>query len=316
MGSSTILIADEIHPSGIAILKSHSCTVSEQYSITPDALVASISSYDGLVVRSRTKVTKQIIENGKKLKVIARAGTGVDTIDVEAAKNRGIPVINAKGANAEAVAEHTIGFMLMLARNMAPVASALSAGRWEKKTYTAMELKGKTLGIIGLGAIGSRVAQIAVGLGMTVVVYNRTSDEKSKRVHELGGRLVNLGELLQISDVVSIHVPLTPETKRLLGEKEFSSMKKTAYFINTARGEIVDQQALVKALQDGKIAGAALDVYEEEPLPAGSPLCGLPNILLTPHVASVSREGAARISQMIAEGIISVLQGGAGDRAV
>ena len=308
MGSFSILIADEIHPSGIALLQSHGCFVEKQYSISVERLIHSISSYDGLIVRGRTKVTREMIENGKKLKVIARAGAGVDTIDIDAARAQGIPVINAHGANAEAVAEHTMAFTLMLARNMVPVSSALSRGSWEKKTYTAMELEGKTLGIIGFGHIGSRVAQIARTLGMVIIVYSSDIDEKRKQVQELSGKRMSLEALLRLSDVVSVHVPLTPETRHLMGEKEFSCMKKTAYFINTARGEIVDEQALVKALQDGTIAGAALDVYEHEPLPVGSPLFALSNVILTPHVASVSREGAERVSRMIAEDIIRVLQ--------
>ncbi len=310
MGSFSILIADQIHPSGIAYLKSQGCSVTEQFEITPEELAASISLYDGLIVRSRTKVTKDVIENGKKLKVIGRAGTGVDSIDVETAKAHGIIVINAKGANAQAVVEHTIAFMLMLVRNMVGVSTALSAGKWEKRTYMAMELQGKTLGVIGFGAIGSRVAEVARAFGMTIVVYSRDSDEKRKYIQRVGGRLVLLDELLRVSDIVTTHVSLSSETKHLLGSKEFALMKKTAYFINTARGEIIDEAALVKVLQDGSIAGAALDVYESEPLPAESPLRSLPNVLLTPHIASISREGAERVSRMIAEDCIRVLQGG------
>ncbi len=310
MESMNVLIADEIGQNGITYLTSNGCSVDTRFSISDKELVSAIALYDALIVRGRTIVTSQIIDAGKRLKVIARAGSGVDNIDMDAARARNIPVVNARGANAEAVAEHAFAFILMLARNMFPAVRALSKGEWTKKTFTAMELEGKTLGIVGLGAIGNRVAQLGRAFGMAVVAYTRTTEgEKYKQIQILGGRFVGLDELLRLSDVVSLHVPSTPETKHLIGKNEFSLMKKSAYLVNTSRGDVVDEIALMEALRSNIIAGAALDVFSEEPLPQNSGFVGLKNVILTPHVASVSHEGAARISQMVVEDVVRVLKG-------
>lgn len=307
---ANVLIADQIHESGIEYLKTNGFTVEARFTITPEELASAISSFDALIIRGRTRVTREVVEKGIKLKVIARAGTGVDNIDMNEARARKVIVVNARGANAEAVAEHTLAFMLMLARNMGGVTTALIQGSWEKKTYQAMELEGKTLGIVGLGTIGYRVAQFGRTLGMNVIACSRTTGgHKSLQIETLGGRFVSLEELLKTSDIVSLHVPLTPETKNLIGTDELSLMKPTVYLINTSRGEILDEAALVSALQKGKIAGAALDVFAKEPLAPGNPILGLPNVIVTPHIAAVSREGAARISSMIAEDVVRVLSG-------
>jgi D-3-phosphoglycerate dehydrogenase / 2-oxoglutarate reductase len=306
-----ILIADEIHACGTPYLKENGHEVIEKFTITPDELLHEISSYEGLIVRSRTKVTADVIAAGKRLKVIARAGSGVDNIDVSAATNRGITVVNAAGANAEAVAEHTFGLIIALARNLVPVSSALSKGQWEKKTYEAMELEGKTLGIVGLGKIGLRVARFGWAFGMNVVVHSRTTntEEKKKDLHAIGGKFIPFDELLEVSDFVSIHVPLTPETRHLMDARAFTKMKRTAYLINTARGEVVDESALVSALTDEAIAGAGLDVFAEEPVSATNPLLAFSNVIVTPHIASMSHEGTLRISTMIAEDVVRVLKG-------
>lgn len=305
-----ILISDQIHGKGIDYLKANGCVVDSRFDISPDDLKKTVSDYEVLIVRSRTKVTSDVIGAGTRLKVIARAGSGVDNIDMEAAKARKITVINARGANAEAVSEHVLAFMLMLSRNMFPAVSGFRSGTWAKKTYNAIELEGKTLGIIGLGAIGNRVAQLARSFGMAVVSFTRTTnDEKMMQIELLGGRFVSLDELLTTSDIVSLHVPLTPETTHMIGGAQLSKMKKTAYLINASRGAVVDEQALVTALKNRIIAGAALDVFGQEPLPADSPLRTLTNTIATPHVASVSAEGASRISQMLAEDIVRLQKG-------
>ena len=307
---SNILIADQIDPIGITLLKGEGYTVDARFTISPQEIVSAIGQYDALIVRGRTKVTREVIEKGTKLKVIARAGTGVDTIDMDAARARKLIVVNAQGANAEAVAEHTLAFILMLARNMFDITLSTRQGKWEKKTYEAMELEGKTLGVVGLGTIGYRVAQFGRTLGMAVVAYSRTTNgPKSLQIETLGGRFVELSELLEMSDVVSLHVPLTTETKGLIRDRELSMMKPTAYLVNTSRGEVVDEGALVDHLKNKKIAGAALDVFASEPLPGDHPFLTIPNMVLTPHVASVSQEGASRISRMIAEDVVRVLSG-------
>lgn len=281
-----ILVCDPIGQDGIDYLKN------KGYELIVDQSM--IADVDGLIVRGRTKVTKDVINSAKNLKVIARSGTGLDNIDLAVAKEKNISVVNAPGANAESVAEHTIGFMLALARNLVPTVTTLTSGVWAKSDFRGMELMGKTLGIIGMGHIGKRVAELGRAFGMHILEYVR------------GGAL---SDILTNSDFVSLHLPLTDLTRGLMGAREFSEMKKTAFFINTSRGAIVDETALVSALKSGTIAGAALDVYAIEPLPPESELLKLPNVLVTPHVAAVSREGENRVSREIAEKIDRILKG-------
>lgn len=289
-----ILVCDKIGEPGLTFLRQKGYEVLFRPDITADELPSAAASMDALVVRGRTKVTKAVIDAAKKLKVIARSGTGVDNIDrVEAAK-RGIVVVNAPGANSESVAEHVIAFMLLLTRGLLPIVNQFKTGQWRKSSFSASELKGKTLGIIGLGHVGSRVSELAEAFGMNVLFYRR------------GDKLMSV---LPQCDFVSLHVPLTDETRGMISAPEFGMMKKTAYLINTARGAVVDEQALIVALKEGTIAGAALDVYTVEPLPAGSPLHSLDNAILTPHVGADSREAEDRASTIIAEDIDRVLTG-------
>lgn len=304
-----ILIADKIAEEGITLLKNAGHEVEEAFDISPDQLLADIPQYDALIVRGRTKVTREVIEKGIKLKVIARAGIGVDNIDVDAAKAKNIAVVNALGATSETVAEHTIALMMALSRNLFPVATALKAGKWEKKTHQAMELKGKTFGIIGYGTIGMRVAEIAAVLGMKIIAYTRTQSEaKKQQLDGLKGQFVSLETLLQESDVISLHIPFSKDTEQLIGAKELALMKPSALFINTARGGVIDEKALVAALRDKKLAGAALDVFSQEPLPVDSHFVELSNCLLTPHVASVSPESATRASMIVARSVDKYLK--------
>lgn len=297
----SILVCDPVGEEGIAFLKKKGHEVVVRPDISPTELLPAVTGVHALIVRGRTKVTREVIDKGQKLKIIGRSGTGVDTIDVATAQERGIVVVNAPGANAEAVAEHTFSFMLALARSLVSAVTTLKGGKWAKSDFHGMELKGKTLGIVGFGHIGSRVAELGQAFGMQVLV----SSHKPPTI----GKHVDLPALLAESDFVSLHVPLTPDTKGLLGAREFSSMKKTAYLINTSRGAVIDEAALIDALKNGLIAGAALDVYTKEPLPSESPLLSLPNVLTTPHVAADSREGENRASLLIAEDIDRVLKG-------
>lgn len=304
-----ILVSDKIAEEGIAFLKNAGHEVVASFDISADKLLEEIPKYEALIVRGRTKVTREVIERGAKLKVIARAGIGVDNIDVDAAKAKNIAVVNASGATSETVAEHTIALMLALSRNLLPVANALKAGKWEKKTYQAMELKDKTLGIIGYGAIGMRVAEIAAAFGMKIIVFTRTqSEEKRNHLNQLKGTFVFLEELLKSVDVVTLHVPFSKETEQLIGPKELALMKPSALLLNTARGGVVDESSLVVALKEQKLAGAALDVFSTEPLPVDSQLVTLSNVIVTPHVASVSPEAAARASMIVARTVDKYLK--------
>lgn len=296
-----IIICDRIGQEGIDYLEKKGHTVIFLPEITPEELLSKVADAQALIVRGRTKVTQAVIEAGTKLKVVARSGTGVDNIDRQAAGVRNIAVVNAPGANAESVAEHAFAFMLALARFLVPTVNTLKGGFWAKSDFRGMELKGKTLGVVGLGHIGKRVAELGAAFGMDVLVFTRHTHKTGKQV--------TLPELLGASDFVSLHVPLTDETRGLMGVKEFGRMKKTAYFINTARGAIVDEGALITALKTRAIAGAALDVYATEPLPPESQLLSLSNVILTPHVAADSREGENRASLMVAEDVDRVLSG-------
>lgn len=305
-----ILIADPISESGTDFLKQQGFDVVVKPDITSEELLTEIAQYNGLIVRSRTNVTAEVIAHGDNLKVIGRAGSGLDNIDVAAAKKAGIAVVNAPGANSQSVAEHTMALILGLFRNLLPAATALAGGKWEKKGYTASELHGKTIGIVGFGHVGSLVAKLAAGFGMKLVVSTRTeTEEKEKMVRGFNGSLVSLDHLLKESDVVTIHVPRSSETEALIGKKELALMKKTSYLVNCSRGTVVDEKALVEALTSQQLAGAALDVFATEPLPADSPLLKLKNVILTPHVAGQSREAKERASLAVAQAVADCLTG-------
>ncbi len=305
-----ILVSDPIGQSGLEYLKKCGYTVTYNPTITPVDLEKEISAYDALVVRSRTRVTKEIIYKATNLKVIARSGVGVDTIDVAAATDRHVQVVNAPGANAEAVAEHTLSLMLALARDLVRTSQKMSAGDWPKSTYRGMELKGKTIGIVGFGSIGARVAQLCTAFGMSVLVVTRTlSDERKKYMESLGATLVDLPTLTKESDIISLHISLSAATRGLFDVSCISQMKPISYLINTSRGAVLDEAALIAALSNGSLAGAALDVFESEPLSETSILRSLPNVILTPHVAANSKESEERASLMIADDIDRVLQG-------
>lgn len=303
-----ILISDSIGQSGIEFLKGKGLDVVYMPDITEEQLLSEIGNYDGVIVRSRTKVTAEIIAAGKNLKVIGRAGSGLDTIDVEAAKKAGVRVVNAAGANSQSVAEHTMALILALFRNLIPVASALKNGTWEKKTYKAVDLAGKTIGIVGFGSIGSKVAVVARGFGMKILVTTRSeTPEKKQLLDAVGGAFVPLEKLLKDADIVTLHVPKSGETVAMIGAKELASMKKTAFLINCSRGGVVDEKALIDALQKGIISGAGLDVFSVEPLPQDSDLLSLSNVILTPHIAASSVESRERASLAVAQEVAKLL---------
>ncbi|MEM4579221.1 MAG: D-2-hydroxyacid dehydrogenase, partial [Thermosphaera sp.] len=268
-----------------------------------EQLATMIKGYDVLIVRSKPLVTRKVIESADNLKVIARAGVGLDNIDVEAAKQKGIALINAPESSTLSVAELAIALMLAVARKIAYSDRRMREGYWAKKEAMGVELSGKTIGIIGAGRIGSAVARIArYGFNMHVLYHDVRCSEELNR--ELGAECVSLEEVLRRSDVVSIHVPLLPETKYLINEERLKLMKKTAILINTSRGAVIDTKALVKALREGWIAGAGLDVFEEEPLPKDHPLLSLDNVVLTPHIGASTREAQEKAGIEVARKII------------
>ena len=247
-----------------------------------------ISNYDALIVRSRTRVTAAILEAGQRLRVVGRAGVGVDNIDVDAAEKRGIAVLNAPAGNVVSAAELTMALMLSLVRHVPQAAASLKRGEWERNRFKGIELNGKTLGLIGAGRIGAEVAKRGLAFGMRVIIYDPyLSDERAR---DIGAELVTFHELFRTADLVSIHTPLTEETRGLIGADELAMMKPTAHLINAARGGLVDETALAEALQKGELAGAALDVFEEEPVAADNTLLRLDNVIAIAHLGAATHE--------------------------
>ena len=303
-----VLVADRIANEGIKLLSEDpEIDVDVAIGLKPEELRERIKGYDALIVRSETKVTKEIIEASDKLKVIARAGVGVDNIDVWAATRKGIIVMNAPDPNTISTAEHTIGLMLAMLRNIPQAWASLRDGKWERSKFMGVELCGKTLGIIGFGRIGSEVAKRALAFQMEVIAYDPyVPPEKAAKI---GVKMCKtLEELLSKADCITIHVHLTNETRGMIGEREFSLMKPGVRIINCARGGIVDEKALLKALNEGKVAGAALDVFEEEP-PRDGELIRHEKVIATPHLGASTEEAQVKVSIVIAEQVRDALKG-------
>jgi len=300
-----ILVTDSIAEEGLEILHKHA-QVDVKLKLTSEELKTAIGNYDALIVRSGTKVPAEIIEAGKKLKVIGRAGVGIDNIDVDAATKEGIVVINTPTSNTISAAEHTIALMLALARGIPKADSQLKSGVWQREKLVGTELRNKTLGIIGLGNIGSEVAKHARTFEMRIIAHDPFIS--TNYAHTLKVSLISLDRLFKESDFITLHVPLTASTENLIGVGELAKMKPTALIINTARGGLVDEEAVAKAIKDGKIAGAAFDVFSTEPLTA-SPLFKDDKIIVTPHLGASTIEAQANIAKDVAEQVLTVLQG-------
>lgn len=298
MGTLKIFVADRVS-SDFAKKIGELGEVVVKPGLSEEELCREIEKYEVLIVRSATKVTRRVIEAGKKLKIVARAGVGIDNIDVKAAEEKGIKVIYAPEASKTAVAELVMGLMLCWARKIPQAYRELKEGRWEKEKFVGTELKGKTLGVIGVGRIGGEVAFKALAFGMRVLGYDLVRREE---VGEKGVVYVDLPTLLRESDFVTIHVPLTPETEKMIGERELSLMKPTAVLINTSRGKIVDEDALVRALREGKIAGACLDVFREEPT-KNLELLSLEQVIPTPHIGASTVESQQNIALILSQKI-------------
>jgi D-3-phosphoglycerate dehydrogenase len=276
---------------------------------TPDRLQEMIVDFRAIIVRNQTRVTSELIASAPHLQVIGRAGAGLDNIDLDAASSAGIVVAYTPEQNAVSVAELTIGMMLALARKIVPADQTTKAGKWKRRESTGIELYGKTLGLVGLGRIGYRVGARAKAFGMDVVACDLYANPDAITVSELFARMMDLDELLGLADFVSCHVPLTSETVGLFNYEKFCKMKSNAYFINTSRGEVVDEEALVQALKEKRIAGAGLDVRQKEP-PEKGPLSEMDNVILTPHIGAFTREGQERVVSSVCRDVAAILAGG------
>src|SRR5437016_4892892 len=301
-----VLVADPIAEAGIARLREHA-EVDVQLKQSPASLVARIPEYDALIVRSETRVDATVIQAGSRLKVIGRAGAGVDNIDVEAATRAGVLVVNAPSGNTIAATEHTMAMMLALARHIPQADQAVKAGRWERSRFLGNELRDKVLGVVGLGSIGREVAHRAQAFGMRVIASDPMLSEE--RATQLNVKLMPFEALMAEADVVTLHVPLTGETHHLIDARALARAKPGVRLINVARGGIVDEAALWTALQDGHVAGAALDVVDEEP-PGENPLMPLPPVITTPHLGASTEEAQISVALEITDQVIAVLDGG------
>jgi len=302
-----ILVSDSLSEGGLNILNSEKdLEVDVKTKMPPEELKEIIKDYDALIVRSATQVTKEIIDAGVKLKVIGRAGVGVDNIDVEAASKKGIIVMNAPSGNTISTAEHTMSMIMALSRSIPQASASLKSKKWEKSKFTGVELYEKTLGIVGLGRIGSEVAKRARAFNMRVVTYDPYL--LPERAKELDVELVGLDALLTSADYITVHAPLSEQTRHIIGREAFAQMKKGVRVINCARGGIIDEQALLEALASGKVAGAALDVFEKEP-PLDSPLLDVENVVVTPHLGAATQEAQISVSIDIAREVADVLLG-------
>jgi D-3-phosphoglycerate dehydrogenase / 2-oxoglutarate reductase len=304
-----VLVREPIADAGVELLR-------ERFDVDVDAngdLAGRIGDYDAIVIRSATKLNADLIGRGERLKVIGRAGVGVDNVDVEAATRRGIVVANAPESTVTSAAEHTVGLLVALARNIPQAHAALKQGRWERSTWGGVELEGKVLGVLGFGRIGQQVARRALGLGMRVVAYDPFVAKE--RFRELGAeRVENPDEVLAAAEFLTLHLPLTPETNGFLDHGAIAKLRDGARVINAARGELVDEQALIEALRSGKVAAAAIDVYAEEPY--SGPLLELDNVVATPHLAASTEEAQDRAGVIVAEQVAAALEGAVVTNAV
>ncbi len=293
-----VLICDPTDPKAIEAMRSAGIDIDVRDDISADDLFAAISNYEGIVVRGRTKVRQSLIDAAINLKAIVRGGVGLDNIDVEYAKSKGITVMNTPAASSISVAELSIGYMFALARRIPQATASMKAGLWEKKKFKGTEIYGKVLGIIGIGRIGREVAKRAAALGMKVIAYH----PRGKKLE--GGEMVYLGDLLKRSDYISLHVPHKDETHNMLSKEAFAKMKDGVRIIDCARGGIVDEDALYDAILSGKVAGAGLDVYAEEPS-KGNKLFELDQVIGSPHIGAATKEAQARVGAEVAEKMIA-----------
>lgn len=301
MSQFKVFIADDVNEEKLAPLSEAGIEVVKETKLPPEELIKRLKDADGVIVRSATRITAEVMDGAEKLRVIGRAGVGVDNIDVSAATERGIVVMNAPDGNTITTAEHTIALLVSLARNVPQAHARLQNGVWDKKSFVGVELNGKTLGVIGLGRIGRHVARVAKGLGMKIIAYDPfVSDEQAK---EAGLEISTLDNVFSKADFLTIHTPVTDETRGIIGAGAFAKMKDGVRLVNCARGGLVDEDALLRAIESGKVAGAALDVYSTEPLAEDSPLLNNDKIITTPHLGASTTEAQEGVALTVAEQI-------------
>jgi len=296
-----VLASDPVDPAAVAAMREAGLEVDEKTDLTPDQLAAEIGAYDAILIRSATKVREPIIDAGTNLKLIVRAGVGLDNVDIAYAEGKGVAVRNTPAASSNSVAELALGHMFSLARNIGRGTVSMKAGKWEKKALKGVELDGKTLGIVGIGRIGCALGSKATALGMRVLAYDAYLDQCP--VQGLA-EMVELDRLLAESDFISLHIPFDPEVGPTIGAEQLAKMKDGVRIVNCARGGVVDEAALVEALASGKVAGAALDVFETEPPEAEHPVFGAENVSLTPHIGAATVEAQARVGAEAAQIVI------------
>ena len=308
MSTAKVLIADKLSEDGIKLLQGESqLTVDIKTGLSPKDLAAIVGPYDALVVRSATKVTAEVIEKADRLKVIGRAGVGLDNVDADAATKRGIIVMNVPAGNTISTAEHTFSMLMALSRHIPQSCASLRSGQWERSKFVGTELFGKTLGIVGLGKIGTEVAKRAQVFGMRVLAYDPFLSPE--RAQQMEFQLADLKTIYADADFITVHTPLTAETRHMIGAKELAAMKKGVRLINCARGGIIDEQALAQAVKDGRVAGAAIDVFEEEPPAKDHPLLALPQVIATPHLGASTEEAQLNVAIEVAKQVADALLG-------
>ena len=301
-----VLAADGISPKGIELLqKEFEVVVKDK--LPAEELLEIIPQFDAIMVRSASKVTKEVIDRATNLKIIGRAGVGVDNIDIPAATARGIIVINSPGGNTIAATEHTMAMMLAMSRHIPIANETMQKGEWNRKKYVGVELRGKTLGVIGMGRIGSGVAKRALAFEMNVLAYDPYINEE--RAQALGVKVATFDEVIENADFITVHMPLTPDTKGMIGMEQMKKMKKGVRLVNCARGGIIVEEDLAEAVKQGIVAGAAIDVYTKEPVTKDHPLVGVPGIVLTPHLGASTVEAQIGVSVDVAKGILAALHG-------
>lgn len=301
-----ILVADGVSQQGVDILtKEFEVVVKDK--LSAEELLEIIDQFDGLIVRSATRVTKEVLAAAKKLKVVGRAGVGVDNIDIPAATQKGVVVLNAPEGNTIAATEHTVAMMLAMSRNIPIANETMQKGQWNRKKYMGVELRGKTLGVIGLGRIGGGVAKRALSFDMEIIGYDPFINEE--RAKNMDIQLTSLDEIFRRADFITVHMPLTPETKGMINSEAIAKMKPGVRLVNCARGGIIDEKDLAEAIKSGAVAGAAIDVFESEPLPADHPLLGLERVVLTPHLGASTVEAQVGVAVDVARGVAAALRG-------
>lgn len=310
MDKPRVLVADAISPKGVELLETGGqLLVDVKTGLKEKELVAIVAGYSALVVRSQSKVTADVIDAAKHLKVVGRAGVGVDNVDVDAATRRGVIVMNTPGGNTVSTAEHAFSLLVSIARSIPQAHASVKEGKWDRKSFEGVELQGKTIGIFGMGRIGTEIARRAIAFGMRPVAYDPYLSPSRARSLQVE-LFEDLSDVLAQSDFLTMHMPLTPETRHLINAERIAKMKRGVRIVNCARGGLIDEQALYDALKSGQVAAAALDVYETEPPPADYPLRNLPNIVFTPHLGASTAEAQESVGIEIAESIRSVLLDG------